>query len=157
MKTTIFYLFFFIFGAFNCLTQGQFKIRNDEFIQIGYTGYKALTFGQGTGSPNNGAFALEYCSGCTVAGLNFWKPWPTSNAANYLLFIRNNGNIGIGNSGSTTDKLWISGNLRVNSTLYSSDERFKKEMKLLGKDGLNNLLLIKPYQYIFDNSFNDKK
>lgn len=70
------------------------------------------------------------------------------------MFIRDNGNIGIGNVGNTTEKLWISGNLRVNSTVYVSDERFKKNMTPL-KSGLSDLLLLKTYQYTFDHNFNE--
>lgn len=57
------------FLTLNAYSQGQFKIRNDNFIQIGYTGYKALTFGQSTGTPNNGSFSIEYYNN----GLNFWS------------------------------------------------------------------------------------
>src|SRR5690606_1930841 len=93
--------------------QGQFKIRNDAFIQIGYTSYKTLTFGPSTSTPNNGSFAIEHISTGVVTGLNFWKPWPTANAGNYFLFIRdNNGNVGIGNNGDANYKLNVSGAVR---------------------------------------------
>jgi hypothetical protein len=131
--------------------QGQFKIRNDNFIQIGYLGYKVLTFGQSTSTPNNGSFAIENYNN----GLNIWKPWPTFNAGNYFLFIKDNGNIGMGNTGNTTEKLWISGNLRVNSMVYSSDVRFKQNMTPI-KSVLGDLLLLQPYQYRFDSTFNAK-
>lgn len=136
--------------------QGQFKIRNDAYIQIGYSGYKALTFGQGTGSPNNGNFAIEYCAGCTSAGsggLNFWKPWPTANTANYLMYIRDNGNVGIGNIGDASAKMWISGNLKVNTTTYTSDLRFKRNVKKI-EPSLDNVLKLATYQY---NFVQDKK
>jgi hypothetical protein len=135
-------------------SQGQFKVRNDALIQIGYSGYKALTFGQGTSNPNNGNFALEYCSACPSSGFNIWKPWPTSLYGNYLLYIRDNGNIGMGNIGDNTAKLWISGNLRVNSTTYTSDARFKENVKpLYGQ--LTTLMQLKTYQYTFKQ--NDPK
>lgn len=149
MKNLFFVLFFSAYASALFSQQGQFKIRNDAFIQIGYSTYKALTFGQSTGTPNNGNFAIEYWNN----GLNFWKPWPTGGAGNYLLFIRDNGNVGIGNGGNTTEKLWISGNLRVNSTLYLSDMRFKENIIPI-QNGLNDLLQLKPYQYTFDQNFN---
>ncbi len=136
---------------------GQFRVNTNSFIQIGYSSYKALTFGQSTSSPNNGNFSIEYCANCTASGqggLNFWKPWPTAGMANFLLYIRDNGNIGIGNNGDNSAKLWVSGNLRVNSTTYFSDARFKQNIKELNSS-LNNLLKLKPYQYSFIQ--NEKK
>jgi hypothetical protein len=107
MKTKLFQNIFVITAVaipMFVIAQGQFKVGNDNFIQIGYTNNNALTFGQCTGRVecaeyNRGNFSLEYCLGCTPSGFNVWKPWPTSNNANYLLFIRDNGNIGIGNIG----------------------------------------------------------
>ncbi len=128
--------------------QGQFKIRNDEFIQIGYTGPKALTFGQGNGYLNNGNFALEYCAVCPQPGFNIWKPWPTSQAANYLLFIRDNGNTGIGNSGDAFARLWISGTLKTNATLYPSDLRYSENTRNIS-GSLDHLMKLKPVQYQF--------
>lgn len=149
MKNLLFVLLLMASTSTLFSQQGQFKIRNDAFIQIGYNTSKSLTFGPSTGTPNNGNFAIEYYN----QGLNFWKPWPTSGAGNYLLFIRSNGNIGIGNGGNTTEKLWVSGNLRVNSTLYLSDMRFKENIVPI-QSGINDLLQLKPYQYTFDQSFN---
>lgn len=126
--------------------QGQFKIRNDQYIQIGYTGYKALTFGQSTGSPNNGNFSIEYCSGCTTTGLNFWKPWPTAGAANYLLYIRDNGNVGLGNIGDATARLNVSGSIKATSFITVSDERFKINFSPV-KTVLKKLDMIKIYAY----------
>ncbi len=68
-------LLFIIFSTSIVAQTGQFKVRNDAFIQIGYNTYKTLTFGASTGSLNNGNFALEYCVNCTSAGsggLNIW-------------------------------------------------------------------------------------
>jgi len=49
---------------------GSFKIRDDAFIQIGYQGYKVLTFGQHANSPMNGAWSIEHYDN----GFNFWRP-----------------------------------------------------------------------------------
>lgn len=146
MRTSIFVACFLLSTITFSFAQGQFKIRNDQYIQIGYTGYKALTFGQSTGTPNNGNFALEYCSGCTPTGLNIWKPYPTSGYANYLLFIRDNGNIGVGNQGDATYKMWINGSLKVVSVFQTSDLRFKENIKPLSNN-LDKLMAIKTYEY----------
>lgn len=131
---------------------GQFRIRNDDYIQIGYDNYKVLSFGAGMGQPNepnNGALALEYWR----EGLNFWCPWPNPMAANYLLFIHRDGNVGINTDASAAEKLWIGGDLRVNSTFYASDERFKKQLKPI-EAGLKELMLLRPKQYYFNTDLN---
>ncbi len=46
---------------------GHFKIRTDDFVQIGYDTYKSLTFGVSTGIPNNGSWAIEQWNN----GLNY--------------------------------------------------------------------------------------
>jgi hypothetical protein len=41
-------------------SQGHFKIRNDEFIHVGYGTQKSITFGnQAAYSPDNGLYAME--------------------------------------------------------------------------------------------------
>lgn len=130
---------------------GQFKVRNDAYIQLGYDAYKTLTFGTSTATPNNGNFALEYCANCTSTGsggFNIWKPWPTANAANFLIYIRDNGNVGIGNIGDASAKLWVSGNIKAVTTTYFSDLRFKENVKQLSSS-LDNILRLKPCQYTF--------
>jgi hypothetical protein len=126
--------------------QGQFKIRNDQYIQLGYSSYKTLTFGQSTGTPNNGKFALEDCPNCATTGFNLWKPWPTALYANYLLFIRDNGNVGIGNAGDASIKLNISGSARATAWLVTSDERLKENFSPLN-NALNAVNSIPIYQY----------
>lgn len=146
MMKIFFFAVSFVLLPYVFLSQGQFKIRSDQFIQIGYTGPKALTFGQGTNPQNNGNFALEYCSTCSPSGFNIWKPYPTAGAANFLLYIRDNGNTGIGNSGDASAKLWVSGNLRANATIYPADLRYSQNTKNISKQ-LDNLLKLKPVQY----------
>jgi len=147
MKKLLFLGLFFS-TSFYTFSQGQFKVRNDAFIQIGYTGYKILSFGQGTGNPNNGNFAFEHCTGCTPTGLNLWKPWPTASWGNYLLFVRDNGNIGMGNTGDASYKLSISGSVRFLSSFAYSDKRFKENVEPLN-GCLSNLLGLKTYSYNF--------
>ncbi len=133
-------------------SQGQFKIRNDSYIQIGYTTYKALTFGQSTNlTTNNGNFAVEYCSGCTSSGnggFNIWKPWPTAYSGNFLFYIRDNGNIGVGNIGDNSAKMWVSGNILANAFNLYSDQRFKENIRPLDNP-LESFMKIKPFQYNF--------
>lgn len=151
-NTTTAFIFALFLGMQTSSAQtGQFRVNTNNFIQIGYNSYKALTFGQSTNTPNNGNFSIEYCANCTTTGqggLNFWKPWPTAGMANFLLYIRDNGNIGIGNNGDNSAKLWVSGNLRVNSTTYFSDARFKQNINELNSS-LSYLLKLKTYQYTF--------
>jgi Chaperone of endosialidase len=123
--------------------QGQFKIRTDAFIQIGYENYKTLAFGQSTGYPNNGGFAIEYWTG----GLNFWKPWPTQGNGNYNLFLRDDGNVAIGEYGDANYKLSVPGKIRASSYIvYPSDKTLKSNIAPLS-NALNKLLLLQPVTY----------
>lgn len=137
--------------SLNAFAQGQFRVRNDSYIQIGYTGYKALTFGQETNTPNNGKFAIEYCGTCSPAGFNFWKPWPTPGAANYLLFIRDNGNVGIGNSGDATRKLSVNGSVLATAYHSTSDKRLKENINPI-QSPLSKLLTLQSFSYKFKQS-----
>jgi hypothetical protein len=154
-KSSLFFILI-LASISNVFSQGQFKIRNDQYIQIGYTGYKALTFGQSTGSPNNGNFSIEYCAGCSGSGsggLNFWKPWPTSNSGNYFMYIRDNGNVGIGNIGDALFKLNVNGAVRATGYFTSSDERLKTNIKTIDADSiLSKINNIKVYKYNYINT-----
>jgi hypothetical protein len=65
-----------------------------------------------------GIWGIEYDSG--AGGLNFWKPFSPcySNLMNYALFLKNNGNVGIGVSNPQT-KLEIDGGLTAWGTIGS--------------------------------------
>lgn len=110
-------------GAINA--QGHFKIRNDEFIQVGYNAYKVLSFGKHLGAPNNGIYAMEYISG----GFNFFKPWPAPNFGNYVLFLRDDRNLGINTAGSPLFRVDINGSLRIASLYYYSDINLKTNIQ----------------------------
>lgn len=128
--------------------QGEFKVRPDQYVQIGYSSYKALTFGQSTGTLNNGNFSIEHCTSCSPGGFNIWKPWPTYGAANYLLFIRDEGNVGIGNSGDAAYKLKISGSAIASSYFVYSDRRLKTNLvSLEPSEAWNKIKNLPVYQY----------
>ena len=128
MKTSINQLCFFsLLLLFTQDCWAQFRIRNDEYLQIGYDDYRTLTFGTSTGNPNNGAWGVEYWQG----GLNFWKPWPTANFDNYVLFLRDDKNVAIGFPGLSGYKLSVLGTvIALNYTTFS-DSRFKRELQPL--------------------------
>lgn len=124
--------------------QGHFRIKSNEFIQIGYDTYKSLTFGNSTGTPNNGNWGIEHWGG----GLNFWRPWPTSNSINYAFFIKdNNGFIGIGKLPS--HKLDVNGDIATYGTvrLYSDENLKKNIIKLNSNNCLNIIKAINSYSY----------
>lgn len=109
----------------------QFKVRTDNWVQIGYDNYSTLTFGPHSASGyNNGNWAIEYLE-YGYDGLNFWKPWPSSAPAsggNFLLFLKDNGNIGIAN-GNPQYKLDVDGDISITgSYLTSSDIRLKENI-----------------------------
>lgn len=113
--------------AMQAQTSGHFKVRTDNFVQIGYDAYKSLTFGIGTSTPNNGNWAIEHWNG----GLNFWKPWPTAPTRNYALFLQDNpAYVGIGKH--PYQALDINGDVAVYGTIITySDERLKRDVQRL--------------------------
>jgi hypothetical protein len=61
-------LFMLILSNYNAYSQGHFKIRNDDFIHVGYGIQKSITFGhQSAYAPDNGLYAIESFNN----GLNF--------------------------------------------------------------------------------------
>lgn len=96
MKTKNFLLVLILFAAFTEVfgQVGAFQVRRnsatDHAIQIGYNDYRYLSFGISTGTPNNGAWAIEHWK--EESGLNFWKPWPTANMSNFRMFLPDNYN-----------------------------------------------------------------
>jgi hypothetical protein len=132
--------------------QSIFKVRNDGFVHIGQgSPYDpSLTFGNAAFTGQYGAWALEYCSTCPTKGFNIWKPWPSTNYNNYFLFIRDNGNVGIGCDGAAGYTLKVQGNIGHYGIQHLSDVRLKKEIKpLLG--GLKQLMSLNTYSYKYIN------
>jgi hypothetical protein len=124
----------------------DFRNQSDEYIQIGYGRYKVLSFG-GDASlvPNHGRYAIEYWGG----GLNFWRPWPTPGHSNYILFLRDDNNVGIGGTGSSSFKLHVNGLVFGTAFFIGSDQRIKRNIKPLSEsqDKLKKLNGVS-YEYI---------
>ena len=128
----------------------QIKVRNDNTVQIGYEEYSYLTFGQQQSSPNNGKYAIEYWNG----GLNFWRPWPAWPAGNYILYLRDDHNVGIGTTGSHNYRLSVAGNARAYHWYTYSDKRLKTNIKTIS-NGLDLVAKINPVSFDY-NIKNDK-
>lgn len=82
-----------------------------------------LVFSDNISTHPNGKSGIEYDP--SVGGLNFWKPSNAgSGAVNYNMFIKDNGNIGIG-TGTPSAKLQVDGTtsnlMSLNSTNTESD------------------------------------
>jgi hypothetical protein len=122
--------------------QGQFKVKNDGTVMIGYNAYGTLTFGQEFLTPNNGKWAIEHWDG----GLNFWKPWPTWDYGNYFFFLRDDGNIGIGDMGDQFYKLKIDGYTLAYDYYTYSDLRLKQNVEMLGNSS-DKIALLRPCQF----------
>lgn len=116
---------------FNFKSTAQVKLTSANKFQIGYGTYTPVTLGSYPAyGVNNGRWNLEYWNNAIsagVGGLNFFIPWPNPGAAGTGLFLRdNNGHVGIGRIPSYM--LDVNGTIRVSSTLYTSDERLKKNI-----------------------------
>ena len=146
---TITLLFFF---NITLNAQGRLKVRQDQYIQIGYESptNTSLTFGECSGSSNcttnnNGNFAIE----SMWSGLNFWKPWPTYAAGNFKFFIGASGHIGVGMHPDTNDwtnKLQVNGKVKANGYNTWSDSRLKENIKPV-ENALEKVLKLKAVTY----------
>jgi hypothetical protein len=132
---------------FSLTASAQFRVRNDAFVQIGYDDYRTLSFGSEAKQPNNGKFAIEYWSG--LQGLNFWKPWPTANPSNFNLFLRDDGNAGIGTAGDAKFKLDVNGFIRCWALTVTSDKRLKSNIKPL-ESSLEKVLKLNGVSYVYN-------
>lgn len=79
-------------------------------------------------------------------GLNFWKPYPSSNYGSYFLFLKNDGKVGIG-TGTPATKLDVNGDVTI-ETLQNRDN------KVLTTDATGKLILVAPGTGIGDNMGN---
>lgn len=122
----------------------QLKVKADGSVWQGYSGYPNLWLGTyPSGGYDNGHWGIEVLNG----GLNFWKPWPSPNSGNYMLYLAQNGNVGIGKVPSA--KLDVAGSIAIYGTVrLSSDERLKTNIVKLSMAETNRLydLNAKSYQ-----------
>lgn len=113
------------FGVF-----AQLKVNSLGNVQVDYTsGGQLLTFGPnaGPGYQEWGKWAIEDFG----TGLNFFKAWPYSDYGNYKLFIKDNGNVGIGTN-NPGFRLDVNGDILSMGVKVSSDERLKTDIKPIG-------------------------
>lgn len=81
----------------------------------------SILFGADANENNTlGRWGIEYLNNdATGYGLNFWKPWyPGSGGGNYILFLQDNGNVGIGTK-SPAYKLDVNGTIRAKEILVN--------------------------------------
>ena len=93
----------------------------------------AVLFGANYDSINSpaGEWGIEYETLESGGGLNFWKPYPTSNYGSYFLFLKNNGNVGIG-TGTPATKLQVNGDVTI-SPLINTTGRLMLTTDATGK------------------------
>lgn len=110
----------------------------------------SLYFGSDINNSNpNGKWGIEYLDYDGIFGLNFWQPYSIgSNTRNYVLFLSDNGNIGIG-TGKPQARLSVNGDILAKSIRVSSvatywpDYVFSPDYELMSLEELEN--------YITDN------
>ena len=144
------YFIFAITIFISLSTFAQIRVTTEGFLQIGYNSSvsKSLTFGNNatTGSPR-GQWAMEYWEG----GLNFWRPWPMTDAGSYKLFIADNGNIGIAD-GTPSYKLDVNGDIATYGTLrIASDKRFKSKIEKIDPSFTKKIMNLNGYSYVLNN------
>lgn len=123
MKTKLLILNFLLCAL---LSSAQVKLTSENRFQIGYEVYTPLLIGNfASQGYNYGTWGIEQWNN----GLNFWKPWPSLNAGNYKVFIRDdNAFVGIGKIPSYM--LDVNGDIATYGTLrISSDARLKTNIK----------------------------
>ena len=80
-----------------------------------------------------GEYGIEY--NVSAGGLNFWKPWGSNGAKNWVLFLKDDGRVGIGTQNLTADYLLtVAGGIHARkiyvTSLAGADFVFAKGYKL---------------------------
>ncbi len=124
-------------------TNAQLQVRTDGSVWQGYSGYANFWLGTySSGGYDNGHWGIEVLNG----GLNFWKPWPSPNAGNYMLYLAQDGNVGIGRVPSS--KLDVAGSIAIYGTVkVSSDERLKTNITQLTENETSKLYMLNGKSY----------
>jgi len=140
---------------------GAFRIKNGAAMNIGYSNYRYLTFGEGASNANDGPYALEYWDD----GLNFWTPFSSGlsgsiQSTNYRLFLSNNGKCGINmrpDNVNSTSLNWNTNAFQVRGYTQShgywtwSDSSLKSNIQKID-NALDKLILLSPVSYSYKNS-----
>ena len=97
----------------------QFHLHNGAIRLTGtVAGYGGpmILFGGDAVNAVNGEWGIEYTSAIPIHGLNFWKPFGSTNGGgNYFLFLSDNGNVGI-NTSTPAERLEVfGGDARIHS------------------------------------------
>lgn len=116
---------------------------------ISVTGVNStLLFGKETVSGSNwGQWGIEYDN--VNGGLNFWKPFGSNNFGNNFVFIKDNGNVGIGTNltdpSNAPYKLAVNGTIRAKKVVVEtnwSDFVFEKNYKLKSLEYVEDFIKI---------------
>ncbi len=133
-----------IFAAIFKTSFSQVKLTSANKFQIGYNVYTPFFIGSyASQGANNGRWALEYYD--AAGGLNFWRPWPNTNSGDGFLFLKDNGNVGIGMT-NPSYKLDVNGIVRATNISVTSDERLKTNITPL-KENISKLILLNGKMY----------
>lgn len=140
---------------------GAFRIKNGASMNIGYSGYRFLSFGEGATNANDGPYAIEYWDD----GLNFWTPFSSGlsgsiQSSNYRFFLSNNGKCGVNmrpdNVNSTslnwnTNAFQVRGYTQAHGYWTWSDSSLKSNIQKMD-NSLDKLLLLSPVSYTYKDS-----
>ncbi len=146
---------------------GAFRVKTGGAINIGYSNYRYLTFGQGLTPNNDGPWAIEEFD----EGMNFWRPFSSGlgYSGNYLIHIHNYGHVGIGQKANPgfqksygflgskktqNFKLQVNGNIVAHDYFTYSDSNVKKDIMPLDMNyGLAAINQLKPVKYKYKDNF----